>query len=109
MRKVRQGFGTKGTTKATGSVHEYLAKVPPGSRAAFRALRAAVRSALPREAEEIISYRIPAFKHEVVLVWFAAFSNHCSLFPTASVISKFRTELKDYSTSKGTIHFPLDK
>lgn len=91
------------------SVEAYLTKVPKGSRAAFDKLRAAIRSAVPREAVETISYRIPAFKHEVVLVWFAAFANHCSLFPTASVIAKFKAELKDYATSKGTIHFPLDR
>jgi uncharacterized protein YdhG (YjbR/CyaY superfamily) len=44
-----------------------------------------------------------------VLVWFAAFSNHCSLFPTAAVIEAFKDELKGFSTSKGTIHFPPDK
>jgi uncharacterized protein YdhG (YjbR/CyaY superfamily) len=42
-------------------------------------------------------------------VWFAAFSNHCSLFPTASVIAEFKDDLKGYSTSKGTVHFPADK
>jgi uncharacterized protein YdhG (YjbR/CyaY superfamily) len=42
-------------------------------------------------------------------VWFAAFSNHCSLFPGASVIKAFANELKGYKTSKGTIHFPVDK
>ena len=42
-------------------------------------------------------------------MWFAAFSNHCSLFPTASVIEAFKNELKGFSTSKGTIHFPTDK
>jgi uncharacterized protein YdhG (YjbR/CyaY superfamily) len=42
-------------------------------------------------------------------VWYAAFSNHCSLFPTAAVVERFKDELKGYSTSKGTIHFPLDK
>ncbi len=61
------------------------------------------------EATEIISYKIPAFKHKKVLVWYAAFANHCSLFPTAAVIEQFKDELKDFSTSKGTIHFPLDK
>ncbi len=61
------------------------------------------------EATETISYRIPAFKYKGVLVWFAAFSNHCSLFPTASVIEAFMNELKCFSTSKGTIHFPTDK
>jgi uncharacterized protein YdhG (YjbR/CyaY superfamily) len=44
-----------------------------------------------------------------VLVWFAAFSNHCSLFPTARVIEEFKNELKGFSTSKGTIHFSTDK
>jgi uncharacterized protein YdhG (YjbR/CyaY superfamily) len=63
----------------------------------------------PPEATETISYRIPAFRHYRVLVWFAAFSNHCSLFPTASVIAAFQDELKGFSVSKGTIHFPLDK
>lgn len=72
-------------------------------------MRAAIRSAAPREATETISYRIPAFKYKGILVWFAAFSDHCSLFPTASVIAEFKDDLKRYSTSKGTIHFPLDK
>jgi uncharacterized protein YdhG (YjbR/CyaY superfamily) len=44
-----------------------------------------------------------------VLVWYAAFSDHCSLFPTAAVIEKFKNELEGFSTSKGTIHFPMDK
>jgi uncharacterized protein YdhG (YjbR/CyaY superfamily) len=44
-----------------------------------------------------------------VLVWYAAFSNHCSLFPTAAIIEKFKNELKGFPTSKGTIHFPTDK
>jgi uncharacterized protein YdhG (YjbR/CyaY superfamily) len=44
-----------------------------------------------------------------VLVWFAAFSHHCSLFPTASVIEAFKNELKGFVISKGTIQFPADK
>jgi uncharacterized protein YdhG (YjbR/CyaY superfamily) len=44
-----------------------------------------------------------------VLVWFAAFSDHCSLFPTAAVIETFKNELKGFSISKGTIQFPTDK
>jgi uncharacterized protein YdhG (YjbR/CyaY superfamily) len=72
-------------------------------------MRATIRSAVPPDAIEIISYGIPAFKHDRVLVWYAAFSNHCSLFPTAAVIEKFKNELKGFSTSKGTIHFPIDK
>jgi uncharacterized protein YdhG (YjbR/CyaY superfamily) len=72
-------------------------------------IRAAIRSAVPHEATEAISYGMPAFKCGGPLVWFAAFSDHCSLFPTASVIEAFKGELKRYSTSKGTIQFPTDK
>ncbi len=64
---------------------------------------------MPPEAIEAISYRMPAFKYKGVLVWYAAFSNHCSLFPTATVIKAFKNELKGFSTTKGTIHFPTDK
>ncbi|MGH9702165.1 MAG: iron chaperone [Candidatus Acidiferrales bacterium] len=72
-------------------------------------IRAAIRSAAPPEATETISYRIPAFKYEGVLLWFAAFRNHCSLFPTAAVIEQFKNKLMPYSISKGTIQFPIDK
>ncbi len=72
-------------------------------------MRAAIRAAVPAEAVETISYRMPAFKHKRVLVWFAAFANHCSLFPTASVIEAFRNELEGFTTSKGTVQFPTDK
>jgi uncharacterized protein YdhG (YjbR/CyaY superfamily) len=88
---------------------ESLAGIPEPSRGTFNKMRAAIRSAVPPQAAEIISYRIPAFKDTGVLVWFAAFSNHCSLFPTAAVIEAFKDELKGFSTSKGTIHFPTDK
>jgi len=94
---------------APKSVEEYLAGVPEPARSTLSKVRAAIRSAVPPEATETISYRIPAFKYKGVLVWFAAFSNHCSLFPTASVIEAFKNELKDFSTSKGTIQFPVDK
>jgi len=73
-------------------------------------MRRLIRAAVPRRAKETISYRIPAFRDEAgVLVWFAGFSEHCSLFPTASVIAAFGSELAGFSTSKGTVHFPLDK
>src|SRR5215469_12503989 len=91
------------------TVGEYLARVPEPARSALNQIRAAIRSEVPPESTEILSYRIPAFKHKKVLVWYAAFAGHCSLFPTASVIEKFKNELKDFSKSKGTIHFPMDK
>jgi uncharacterized protein YdhG (YjbR/CyaY superfamily) len=52
---------------------------------------------------------MPASRHKRVLFSYAAFSNHCSLFPTAAVIEAFKDELKGFTISKGTIHFPTDK
>jgi len=91
------------------TVDEYLAAVPEPSRSTLERVRAAIRSVVPPEATEAISYGIPAFQYDGPLVWFAAFSDHCSFFPTASVIEAFKNELKEYKTSKGTIHFPMDK
>ena len=64
---------------------------------------------MPAEATETISYQMPAIRHNGVLVWYAAFSGHCSLFPTAAVMDKFKNELKGFKTSKGTVQFALDK
>ncbi len=91
------------------NVDEYLAGVPEPARSTLNKIRAAIRSAVPPEATETISYRMPAFKYKGVLVWFAAFSDHCSLFPTPSVVEAFKNELKGFTISKGTIHFPTDK
>jgi uncharacterized protein YdhG (YjbR/CyaY superfamily) len=88
---------------------EYLAHVPEPARSTLKKIRAVIRSVVPPEATEAISYGMPAFKYKGVLVWFAAFSNHCSLFPGASVIEAFKNELKNFQTSKGTIRFPVDK
>jgi uncharacterized protein YdhG (YjbR/CyaY superfamily) len=111
MKKTKSGNRASAakSKRAAKNVEEYLAGVPQPARSTFTKLRETVRSTVPGDATETISYGIPAFKSNGTLVWFAAFSNHCSLFPTASVLEAFKNELKDYSTSKGTIHFPLDK
>ena len=57
----------------------------------------------------MISYGIPGFRHKRMVVWYAAFTDHCSLFPTAAVIEKFKNDLKPYRIAKGTIQFPVDK
>jgi len=112
MKNTRLGSrrrAAKGNAAPT-DFDEYIAGVPEPARSALKKMQEAIRAAAPREATETISYRIPAFKSKNgVLVWYAAFSSHCSLFPTASVIEAFREELKGFSTSKGTIHFPVDK
>jgi uncharacterized protein YdhG (YjbR/CyaY superfamily) len=111
MKKAKsgnRGSAVKGN-RPPKNVDEYLVGVPEPARSTLNKIRAEIRSAAPPEATECISYGMPAFKHKGVLVWFAAFSDHCSLFPTASVIEAFKNELKGFSTSKGTIHFATDK
>jgi len=94
---------------APKNVEEYLAGVPEPARSTLNKVRAAIRTAVPPGTTETISYGIPAFKHNGVLMWYAAFANHCSLFPTGAVIEAFKNELKGFSTSKGTIQFSTDK
>jgi uncharacterized protein YdhG (YjbR/CyaY superfamily) len=90
------------------TVDEYLVGVPEPARSTLEKVRAVIRSVAPAEAVELISYRIPMFKYKGMLVGFAAFSNHCSLFPGA-LPESFKDELKQYRTAKGTIQFPVDK
>src|SRR5213593_1406680 len=97
------------STAKSKTVDEYLARVPEPGRSTLNKIRAAIEAAAPREATETISYGIPAFRHKEVLIWFAAFADHCSLFPTGAIIERFKGELKGYTISKGTIQFPLNK
>ncbi|HVT96091.1 MAG TPA: DUF1801 domain-containing protein, partial [Acidobacteriaceae bacterium] len=94
---------------AAGGVEDYIAGIPESSRKTFDALRAAARQAAPKEAEEVLSYGIVGLRTDRVLVWYAAFSQHCSLFPTGSVLDQFKEELKGFKVSKGTVQFPLEK
>jgi uncharacterized protein YdhG (YjbR/CyaY superfamily) len=98
-----------GRNSAPKNIDEYLARVPERARSTLNRIRAVIRSVAPPEATEAISYGMPAFKYKGMLVWFAAFSKHCSLFPTAAVIEAFKKELKGFTISKGTIQFPVDK
>jgi len=91
-------------------VDEYLAGVPEPARATLKKVRATIRSAVPPDATEAISYRMPMFRYKGGLVAFAAFKDHCSFFPMSyAVIRAFKNELKAFTVSKGTIRFPLDK
>ena len=108
-RAAKAKTSSKSRSAAPATVDQYFAAVPQPARGALQQIRDAIRSVVSAEAAEIISYKIPAFKHKKVLVWYAAFANHCSLFPTAAIVEQFKDELKGFSTTKGTIHFPLDK
>ena len=95
---------------APKTVDEYLACVPEPARSTLNKVRAAIRSAAPAEATETISYRIPMFKYKGMLMGFAAFSSHCSLFPgNLAVMKELEKEIEHFQTSKGTIRFPVDK
>ena len=91
-------------------VDEYIQAVPEPARGTLKKIRAIIRSVVPPETTETISYQIPMFKYKGALFGYAAFSNHCSLFPMgSSVIQAFKDDLKGFETSKGTIRFPVDK
>jgi uncharacterized protein YdhG (YjbR/CyaY superfamily) len=91
------------------TVDEYLARVPPKQRAALRALRKTIRSAAP-DAEEGISYQIPTFKQDGMLVSFAAFEKHCSFFPGAHAHwPQFAAQMKPFKAGKGTLQFTPEK
>jgi uncharacterized protein YdhG (YjbR/CyaY superfamily) len=93
----------------SATIDEYLARIEPGQRAALEALRQVIRKAAPK-AEEVISYGIPAFRQDGLLVGFAASAKHCSFHPmNGTTVEEFATELAAYSTSKGTIRFTPEK
>jgi uncharacterized protein YdhG (YjbR/CyaY superfamily) len=90
------------------TIDDYLARVEPDQRAALEALRETIRKAAP-QAEEAISYGIPAFKQDGMLVGFAASATHCSFHPmTNYTVAGFAKELKGFATSTGTIRFTPD-
>ncbi|PYP43694.1 MAG: hypothetical protein DMD50_16730 [Gemmatimonadetes bacterium] len=94
--------------KKFASVAAYLRAVPPTPRAALQQLRKTIKAAAP-EATEVISYGMPMFKHHGMLVGFAAFKDHCSLFMSTAITSALKKELAPYDTSKGTIRFTADR
>ena len=101
---------TKGkATKVPKTVDEYLERVPEPARTTLKKIRTVIRSVAPPEATEGISYGMPTFKYKGMLASFAAFSDHCSLFPGAGPTIEFKNELKNFQTSKGTIRFAPNK
>jgi uncharacterized protein YdhG (YjbR/CyaY superfamily) len=90
------------------SIDEYITSFPEEVQKKLQALRAAIKAAAP-EAEETISYQIPAFTLKGNLVYFAAYKNHIGFYPTSSGIQAFKQELSIYESSKGTVKFPVGK
>jgi len=112
MKKAAPGVivpTTMGPAKAA-DVESYLAACPEPHRTTLEKLRATIRSVVPKETTEAISYGMPSFRYNGGLVGYAAFKGHCSFFPmNGSLVDEFEDELKAYKTSKGTIQFPADK
>lgn len=90
------------------NIDEYHAAQPAEVRETLEKLRHAIRQAAPL-ATETISYGMPAFRANKVLVYYAFQKKHIGFYPTPNPIVHFKKELEKYNTSKGAIQFPLDK
>lgn len=112
MKKAAQSV-TVPTTMGPGKaadVESYLAACPEPHRTTLEKLRASIRSVVPKETTEAISYGMPSFRYNGGLVGYGAFKGHCSFFPMSGrLVEEFAEELKAYKTSKGTIQFPADQ
>ena len=90
------------------SVDEYIAAQPDDKKTILQQFRKIIKAAAP-QAEEVMSYGMPAFKYHSVLVYFAASKEHYGFYPTSKPIEVFKDKLKSYKTSKGAIQLPADK
>ncbi len=94
--------------KNVKNVDEYIALQPLAIQERLHQLRKLIRDTAPL-AKEVISYNMPAYKLNGMLLYFAAHTNHIGLYPTASGIAAFQKDLAKYQTSKGTVQFPHNK
>ena len=94
--------------KEIKDIDSYIEGFPEKTQELLRKVRATIKQAAP-DAEETVSYQMPAFKLNGNLVYFAAFKNHIGFYPTASGIKAFKEELSVYKGAKGSVQFPLDK
>ena len=88
------------------TIDDYMAQFPAEVQQNLQELRATIRLAAPM-ADELISYNMPAFKQNKVLVYFAAAKKHIGFYPTPSAVAAFAEQLQGYKTSKGAVQFPL--
>ena len=90
------------------TVDHYFSAFPASTKALLKKMRETVKEVAP-QAEELISYNMPAFRWNGMLVWYAAYKQHIGFYPTPSAIKTFAQELRQYKTSKGAIQLPIDK
>jgi len=96
------------TQPHTRTVDEYIAGFPPDVQEVLKKIRHTIQAAAP-ESEETISYRMPAFKQNGILVYFAAFKKHIGLFPPVRGDADLMRAVKPYAGPKGNLQFPLNK
>lgn len=99
---------TKPLTMSPATIDEYIAGFPPDVQEILHKVRATIRKAAP-DAQEVISYRMPAFRQHGILVYFAAFKKHIGLFPPVRGDAKLEEAISVYAGPKGNLWFPLDK
>ena len=90
------------------TIDEYIAQCPPDIQPILQQLRAVIKAAAP-QAEEKISYQMPAFAYRGILVWFGLHTHHIGFYPTGEGIEAFKAELSPYKRTKGAVQFPLDQ
>jgi uncharacterized protein YdhG (YjbR/CyaY superfamily) len=90
------------------TIDQYIEEFPEDIQRKLSEMRSAIRRAAP-EASEKISYQMPAFHFNGILVYFAAYRHHIGFYPTPSAIMYFQNDLKEYKSSKGAVQFPHDK
>ena len=93
---------------ASASIDDYISPYPSETQKILKKVRSLAKEIAP-DAEEGMSYGVPAFKLNGVIFNFAAFKSHLGIYPTPSAIEAFEERLQDYETAKGTIKFPFDK
>jgi len=86
---------------------DYASRFPKDVQRILREVRQTIRKASPK-ATETISYQMPAFRLDGILVWFGAHANHTGFYPGASGIAAFKKELSKYKSAKGSVQFPFD-
>ena len=110
MKKQTSNYSSSDKRRSPKGFEGYFASLSKDARAALESIRTIIKAVVP-DAEEVISYQMPAFKHKGrLLVGIAAFKKHCSFFPmSARVMESHKRELEGFDTSKGTIRFSPDK
>ncbi len=94
--------------KPSSAIDEYIAHASPDVRPILQKIRKTIAAAAP-DAEEVISYRMPAFRLHGILLYFGAFQNHIGLFPPVSGDEKIERAIAPYAGPKGNLKFPLDE